>query len=141
MLGEWVDLVELSTDVLGFDNEALAEMVQVPITETYTALLQNAGINGSLDISIYNNEILTGLIQFTLADLPMVGSTIDFNAGSDNLGLTFTNIDTVAMTWTADALGQINNMQATGGGGGSITAAENVYNFDGVIGAVVTPIQ
>lgn len=139
-VGEWVDLAELSTDVLGFDNEVLAAMVNVPITETYTALLQNASINGSLDISIYNNEILTGLVRYTLPYLPSVGSTIDFAAGSDQVGLTITNIDSIAMTWAADVLCQINNMQGTGGGGGSITAKDSAYDFDGIIGARLTPI-
>ncbi|MFA5164422.1 MAG: FecR family protein [Candidatus Omnitrophota bacterium] len=64
-VGEWVDLAELDTSMIGFDNVVLAEMVSVPITETYSALLQGNGafgaagaITGNMDISFYAQNAL-----------------------------------------------------------------------------------
>ncbi|MFA6355956.1 MAG: hypothetical protein WCY23_02480, partial [Candidatus Omnitrophota bacterium] len=64
-VGQWVDLAELDTSMLGFDNVAIAEMVNMPITETYTALLQGNGalgaagtITGNMDISFYAQNAL-----------------------------------------------------------------------------------
>ncbi|MFA5339610.1 MAG: FecR family protein [Candidatus Omnitrophota bacterium] len=139
MLGEWVDLAQITTDQLGFTQQALAAMVEVPITETYTALLQNANVGGNIDLSVYDNRIFTAIVDLTFADLPTAGQTFNFTSGADNLGLTLTDVNTVAMTWTADALGQINNMNAAGSGGGLITPNGTSFDFDGVIAGPVTP--
>jgi hypothetical protein len=98
-VGQWVDLAELSTDVLGFDNEAIAAMVQVPITETYSALLTQTGssvtggtiYNMAMDMSIYSTitsspgSLYTGQAGGIYADGSLVGVGAASSAAGDIL--------------------------------------------------------
>ncbi|MDD5545811.1 MAG: FecR family protein [Candidatus Omnitrophica bacterium] len=140
--GDWVDLAEIATSALGFDQVALADMVQVPITETYTALLTDVSGNanliaGSIDLSVYDTGIFVGYGQLIRSALPVIGEIDTISNLSDYLNHTYTNI--TETTYTADILGQINGSTATGQAAGSITYDGTSYILDEVVAGVLTP--
>ncbi len=143
-VGEWVDLAELDTSVLRFDNYAIAEMVNMPITETYTALLKGNGplgaagtITGSMDISFYAQSALDmNGIWAALFGGSYSGYTggenwsLNFNDGNINATLTGTQWN--EGQWTANVTGTApGDVGFNGQAGGTYTGTE-AGTFEGV---------
>ena len=141
MVGEWVDLAELSTDALGFDNEALANMVSVPITETYSNLLTggagpgaaNAITNMTMDMSMYASAanalsgIWASIINGNYNGTPSPTWTVSLNNGADNVNLA--GSQWVDGKWVANVTGTVNNATIAGQAGGT-------YATDGTLTGV-----
>jgi hypothetical protein len=143
-VGEWVDLAELDTSVLRFDNYAIAEMVNMTITETYTALLKGNGplgaagtITGSMDISFYAQSALDmNGIWAALFGGSYSGYTggenwsLNFNDGNINATLTGTQWN--EGQWTANVTGTApGDVGFNGQAGGTYTGTE-AGTFEGV---------
>ncbi|MFA5334695.1 MAG: hypothetical protein WC316_03500, partial [Candidatus Omnitrophota bacterium] len=128
-VGQWVDLAELTTDALGFDNEAIAAMVQIPITETYTGLLNQTGsmvangtiTNMAVDLSIYTDglrELFTAYLGGNYTGSPDLGWQV--NTGNGIYSATLSNGTwNPDGTWTAnvDITGPNNNPYYGAAGG------------------------
>ncbi|KPK42595.1 MAG: hypothetical protein AMJ78_01925 [Omnitrophica WOR_2 bacterium SM23_29] len=141
-VGEWVELAELDPDILGFDNVALAEMVEVPITEMYASLLTGAGgfgsagdigsITGAMDISFYADAatalsgIWASLINGSYSDYPG-GNDWTLNL-SDATGTnaTLTGTQWNDGQWLADVNGTApDSVSFAGQAGGTYTGTDS----------------
>ena len=140
-VGEWVELATLdfgtNAENLLF-RDALAQMVDVPITETYSALLQGAGtfdaggtINAVMDISMYASasDALSG-IWTSLINGNYTGSTSDsWSVAVDNGNVTLTGSQWSDGQWLADVTGTVNNATIAGQAGGTYA---DTGTFEGV---------
>jgi hypothetical protein len=126
--GEWVDLTELATSALGFDQTALADMISVPVTETYSALLTGSGsftaggqINVEMDLSMYANSAtaLSG-IWSSIINGTYTGSTSNtWSASVGDSTVTLTGSQWSDGQWIADVTGTVNSTVITGQAGGT----------------------
>lgn len=137
--GEWVDLSELSTDALDFNQVALAEMVSVPITETYSSLLTGSGtlgatgtINAQMDISFYAQAAtdLSGIwaALFSGSYTNPGGATTGSVALTDNAGTSanLTNLQWNNNTWVGNVSGTApQSTTFTGQAGGTYTGTDS----------------
>ncbi len=133
--GEWVDLAQLSTGALGFDNVALANMVSVPITETYASMLTggagpgatNAITSMTMDMSMYASAanalsgIWASIINGNYNGTPGGGSgwSVNLNNGADNVNLA--GSQWIDGKWVATVTGTVNNAVINGQAGGTYT--------------------
>ena len=129
-VGEWVELAQLSTSQLGFTQTALADMISVPITETYSALLtQTGGIvnngtisNMTMDISLYTGvtaatqQIWAALFNGNYTGTPDAGWSVNLGSAT----LTNGTWDAAENKWTATVGGNVSSNSISGAAGGTI---------------------
>ena len=128
-VGEWVELAQLNT-APGFDNAALAQLVSVPITETYSSLLTqtnsivaNGAIsNMSMNLSLYagnNQQIWAALFNGNYTGSPGAGWQVTLGPTGNTATLSQGTWNATNNTWTADVAGTVNNATITGQAGGT----------------------
>jgi len=138
-VGEWVELAQLSAGPGGvnFDSADLAQLVSVPITETYSSLLTGSGTlgssgtitNASMDISFYSSAanalsgIWAALINANYTN-PAGGAAAGAISFTDNAGTSanLTDLQLSNNTWLGNVNGTApNNTTFQGQAGGTYT--------------------
>jgi len=146
-MGEWRDLAELQTDILGFDFDDLNNFITVPVTEVYQndlagigAFGAGGGMNGSMDMSFYADaqDFSSGLWAAYINGSYTTPTSDDFilQLQSDTLSATLTGVEWADNEWHAGVEGiGPDGLEFNGDAGGTysdINPDTNSGNFEGM---------